>query len=303
MPTPAIPSQFDLMWPTLEALKELGGSARIDDIDEFVIEFEDFSEEQQSIKRRPGDHMSMIEYRLAWARNGLKLIGAIENSARGVWSITETGRAFQDSDQLISTVKQWRAEYARVYNKAKRQVKAAAKILTGGVEAESEVNIDSEIDEDIELDWKSQVISRLLELSPDGFERLAQRLLLEANFHNVEVLGRSGDGGIDGVGTLRVSLVAFPTYFQCKRYRGSVSASAVRDFRGAMAGRGEKGLLITTGSFTREARAEATRDGAPPVELVGGDDLADLLKEYQLGVVTQMVEQVTVETHFFDQFS
>jgi restriction system protein len=303
MPTSAIPTQSVLMWPTLEALKELGGSARIDEINQRVIDLEGFTEEQLAIKRRPSDRMSVIEYRLAWARSGLKLIAAIENSARGVWSITETGRTAQGPEQLISAIKQWRAKYVRTHNEARPQLRAAAKALADSNEAESEADIESEIAEDIDLDWKSQVINRLLELSPGGFERLAKRLLLEANFHNVEVLGQVGDGGIDGVGTLRVSLVAFRTYFQCKRYQGSVSASAVRDFRGAMAGRGEKGLLITTGSFTSDARKEASRDGALPVELVSGDDLADLLKEYQLGVVTQMVEQVTVEKHFFDQFS
>lgn len=124
----------------------------------------------------------------------------------------------------------------------------------------------------------------MLQLPPDGFERLAQRILREAEFTNVTVMGKSDDGGIDGMGTYRLSLVSFPVYFQCKRYKGTVSAGTVRDFRGAMAGRGEKGLLITTGSFTRDAQAEATRDGAPPVELIDGDRLCDVLKQYGLGV-------------------
>jgi restriction system protein len=147
-------------------------------------------------------------------------------------------------------------------------------------------------------------LDRLLEMEPSAFERLAQRLLREAGFRNVEVVGKTGDGGIDGVGVYQLSLVSFPIYFQCKRYRGSVSSGAVRDFRGAMAGRGEKGLLITTGAFTRDARDEATRDGAPPVELVSGDNLCDLLKEYSLGTRTETrtMEKVTVVPEFFDQF-
>ncbi len=127
--------------------------------------------------------------------------------------------------------------------------------------------------------WKNQVIDQLLLVTLDGFERLAQRLLREAGFVNVTILGKSGDGGIDGVGVYRLSLVSFTVYFQCKRYRGTVTAGAVRDFRGAMAGRGEKGLLITTGtgSFTRDAQYEASREGALPVELIDGDRLCDLL--------------------------
>jgi restriction system protein len=71
-----------------------------------------------------------------------------------------------------------------------------------------------------------------------------------------------------------------------------------------MAGRGEKGLLITTGSFTRDAQAEAIRDGAPPVELIDGDRLCDLLREYGLGVeVRQRVEEdVVVNPEFFDEY-
>jgi restriction system protein len=153
-------------------------------------------------------------------------------------------------------------------------------------------------------DWKDALISRLLEIPPDGFERLAQRLLREAGFVNVTVTGKSGDGGIDGVGTYRLSLVSFPVYFQCKRYKGVVTPSAVRDFRGAMSGRGEKGLLMTTGSFTRDAQAEASRDGAPPVELIDGDRLCDLLYEYRLGVdVRQRIEEdITVNPAFFDEY-
>ena len=139
-------------------------------------------------------------------------------------------------------------------------------------------------------------------MDPQAFERLSTRILKEAGFRKVEVLGKAGDGGIDGVGVYKVSLVSFPTYFQCKRYAGSVSAGAVRDFRGAMTGRGEKGLLITTGTFTPAARAEATRDGAPPIDLIDGDELCDLIMEYRLGVDVneRVVQDVIVDTNFFD---
>lgn len=296
-----MPNQFELMWPTIDALKSLGGSATIGEIVQRVISDEGFSEEQQAVKRRPGDHMSMIEYRLAWARNGLKLVGAVENSARGVWTLTELGRGYPDGDTLLTEVKQWRSQYNKEYQARKR--------LEGGREVEEGSNdltspMDEAIDDVIESDWRDQVLDRLLQLSPGGFERLAQRLLREADFRDVQVLGKSSDGGIDGVGDLRISLVSFPVYFQCKRYRDSVGAGAVRDFRGAMAGRGEKGLLITTSTFTREARQEASRDGAPPIELVTGQELAELLKKYEIGVrtVQRIVEDITVEASFFDQF-
>jgi len=162
--------------------------------------------------------------------------------------------------------------------------------------AETDDADDSEGD-----NWKDVLLDAVMAMRPDAFERLAQRLLREAGFISVNVTGGSGDGGIDGLGVYRLSLVSFPVFFQCKRYRGSVTPSAVRDFRGAMAGRGDKGLLITTGTFTSEAKKEATRDGAPPVDLIDGDRLCDLLREYKLGVTTEIVqvEKVAVRREFF----
>ena len=116
----------------------------------------------------------------------------------------------------------------------------------------------------------------------------------------MQVTGRSGDGGIDGIGVLRVNLLSFHVLFQCKRYQGSVSAGAIRDFRGAMVGRSDKGLFITTGTFTPDAKREATRDGAPAIELIDGDQLCDLLKQYELGVRTELVEKMTVEPGWFE---
>jgi restriction system protein len=138
-------------------------------------------------------------------------------------------------------------------------------------------------------------------MSPNAFERLAQRLLRESGFSSAVVTGRSGDGGIDGLGVYQISLLSFPVFFQCKRYSGSVGSSAVRDFRGAMAGRGEKGLLITTGTFTSDARAEAKRDGAPPIDLIDGDRLCDLLKENGIGISTteRVVEDVQIQHDYF----
>lgn len=139
-------------------------------------------------------------------------------------------------------------------------------------------------------------------MEPDAFERLCQRLLREHGFTQVEVTGRSGDGGIDGVGVLRVELISFRVVFQCKRYEGSVGAGQIRDFRGAMIGRADKGLFLTTGRFTASAKQEATRAGAPAIDLIDGSDLCDLLKKLDLGVQTKtiQVEEVSVDPTFFE---
>jgi restriction system protein len=152
----------------------------------------------------------------------------------------------------------------------------------------------------LEESWREELLARLLDLSPAAFERLSQRLLRESGFVEVKVTGRSGDGGIDGVGIVRLGgLLGFPILFQCKRYSGSVGSGVIRDFRGAMTGRADRGLVITTGTFSRDAKIEATRDGAPPINLVDGEQLLDKLKELHLGVDVRMVEQVSVEPEFF----
>ena len=167
------------------------------------------------------------------------------------------------------------------------------------------------VEDDVELEsgaegeaagtyWKDELLELLRGLSPAAFERLGQRLLREGGFLKVEVTGRSGDGGIDGIGVLRVNLLSFQVLFQCKRYQGTVGAAIIRNFRGAMVGRSDKGLLITTGTFTPDAKREATRDGAPAIELIDGDQLCDLLKQLNLGIRTEMVEKMTVEPAWFD---
>lgn len=280
----------ELMWPTIVALQTLGGSGRNEEINEQVARAAGITEDQMAYKREDRHHLTLIEYRIAWARSRLKDLGLLENSSSGVWALTELGRRVTEAE-----------------------LKALPRIPTSRKEPrrESEVDLDTvTFDKDVgdhdglDSDWKVVLLNRLLEMAPASFERLAQRLLREAGFRNVEVTGKSGDGGIDGVGVYQLSLVSFPIYFQCKRFKGAVSSGAVRDFRGAMAGRGEKGLLITTGTFTRDARDEASRDGAPPVELISGDDLCDLLRQYSLGVRTEsrVVERVTVQPEYFDEF-
>jgi len=210
------------------------------------------------------------------------------NSTRGVWSTTERGRELTPDD-----IEPLHAEYVLALRNSRRRKRQA--------DAASDTGAPLDPDSDAEQDWKEQLLEALLSVAPDQFERLARRLLREAGFISATVTGKSGDGGIDGIGVYRLSLVSFPVFFQCKRYKGSVGAAAVRDFRGAMSGRGDKGLLITTGNFTAEAKTEATRDGAAPIDLIDGERLCDLLKTYELGVrrTIRQVEEVEVLPAFF----
>lgn len=296
-----IPTYVDVMLPTLQALEKLGGSGTKEEIDEAAVEVIGLSDAQLGVEFPPESTQkgSKVLHRLAWARSYLKKFGALNNSTRGVWTLEPPARQFLDAEKPVA-VAMIRAADSEARRELRARRLASAAVALPHTAADDVPPDETADDGDDTSDWKGRLLGRLGALEPSAFERLAQRLLREAGFRNVEVTGRSGDRGIDGVGVYRPSLVSFPIYFQCKKWAGTVGSSEVRDFRGAMVGRGEKGLLITTGTFSAEARREATRDGAPPVDLIDGPDLCDLLKEYGVGVRSRMTEVVELESSFFD---
>lgn len=275
-----LPTYETMMNPTLQALKELGGSATIEELYNKVVEIMGVPNEQLEIPHKEGGSQTEVEYRLAWTRSYLKKYGILENSSRGVWALTTKGRQTEKVNPKDVT-KYW------------REIKKKEQPSNGYDESEEETE---------ELIWREELLQTLLKMKPDAFERLIQRVLRESGFIQVQVTGRSGDGGIDGKGIMRLGgLMSFHVLFQCKRYKGSVTPNQVRDFRGAMVGRADKGLLITTGNFTKDAVKEATRDGASPIDLIDGDALVDILKGLGLGVSTEIVkiEKVTVDKDWF----
>ena len=278
-----MPTHLDLLNPLLDAMHALGGSGTTDEINKTVGQTLDLPE---AVLNQPHDpertSRTEVEYRLAWARNYLKHFGILENSSRGIWAIRPEKQGIHqvDPNEVGRVV---RALLAQRRAEAEEQEEEAGG--TGGPALVAEED----------LPWRQELYRVLTEvISPEAFERLSMRLLRESGFTQVEVTGRSGDGGIDGKGIMRIGgLLSFHVIFQCKRYQGAVSAGHLRDFRGAMVGRADKGLFITTGTFTRDAVKEATRDGAPPIDLVDGEQLADKLKELGLGVKTEKVERVS----------
>ena len=275
MPRPA-----DLMWPTLRALERLGGSASIRELDDRVSTDLGLPEAILDVLNGDGPQTKFAN-RCGWARTLLRGIGAVDNSARGVWTITEAGRRIGSADEVRELVRLQRREYRGDPRKARQEPDTA----------------DESSEEE---SWRAALLGILREMKPDAFERLCQRLLREHGFTRVEVTGRSGDGGIDGTGVLRVNLLSFHVNYQCKRYAGTVGPGSIRDFRGALAGRADKGLFITTGRFTKDAEREAVRDGAMAIDLINGDELCGLLRDKGLGVVTETVERVTPDPGFFD---
>jgi restriction system protein len=282
MKNKGVPTFDELMDPTVQALKRLGGSASIDELVPEIVRLLNLPQEVADVPHGTTGRTE-LEYRSAWARTYLRKAGLIKNSERGIWALTPEGAQANSVDgrQIARDVaKQFQAERATDNESA-------------GAPGAAEEAV-------VALTWQDKLVGVLQAMDPIAFERLCQRLLRESGFIEVEVTKRSGDGGIDGHGTIRIGgLISFNVLFQSKPYTGNIGPDTVRDFRGAMVGRADKGMIISTGGFTLEARREATRDGAPPIDLIDGRLLAEKLKELKLGVKTNLVEHVEVLDEWF----
>lgn len=246
-----IPNYAQLIENTFVALKELGGSGKNTEINAKVAQLMNLSDEVLDVPHLNSSSMSEVNYRCAWARTLLKNHGAIENSARSVWAITAAFASVETVD----------GDYIEKNCKKSSQTKntpAEVQMENAGVEIPEEVR-----------SWRRKLQDVIQNMDPYGFERLTQRLLREYGFTQVEVTKKSGDGGIDGTGKLKINgIFSFNIAFQCKRYHGVVGAGDIRDFRGSLTTNIEKGVFITTGSFSKAAIEEASAPGKQQIDLI-----------------------------------
>ena len=276
-----IPQYTDMFNPVIQALRDLGGSGSIEEINSKVIEQQKYQSDIVDILHGDGP-MTEIEYRLAWSRTYLKKYGILENSSRGIWAISNEKNDIKkvNPKEVVDFV------------------------LSLGKQKKTKINNNDTNIEDNEIEnktWQEELMELFLAMSPDAFERLIQRILRESGFTQVEVTGKTGDGGIDGKGIFKIAgLISFNVLFQCKRWKNSVTASDIRDFRGALQGRADKGLFATTGSFTRDAIKEASRDGATPIDLLDGEALTNKIKELKLGITIETIENITINKKWFE---
>ena len=282
----AIRSRFaNYLNPVLAGLRALGGSARPGEVNDWVAAHLSISDAERAVENKGG--VPRFYNDVAWARFYLTRAGYLDASKRGLWTLTEVGRnaGTLSEEQIVGVLRQ-------VQSAASEPETAEDAVEAPADDAVTDARVGS---------YREQTLDLLRALPPSGFERLCQRILRESGFQQVKVTGRSGDGGIDGVGILQVNaFVSFKVLFQSKRYVGSVTPSQVRDFRGAMAGRADKGLIITTGSFTVDAQAEAVRDGVPQIELVDGNGLVSLLEQLELGLAPRTTYELVPA--FFKEF-
>lgn len=273
--------------PLLDALRDLGGSCKPQEAVERVAANLGVSDELLNETMRSGG--LRFQNQVHWARFYLARAGLMEASRRGVWSLSEVGRQTHlsdaEADEIFLT-------WSKLDQKNRRDTQSSPDTIDDL--ALSTVELADEQSE-------NNIVDTLHGLSPKGFEQFCQRLLRESGFSEVHVTGQSGDGGIDGHGTLEINpLVSFKVLFQCKKHKNSVSSPAVRDFRGAMQGRADKGIILSTGVFTTEARREASRDGVPPIELIDGQKITELMQKLELGVTPRTIYEI--DRNFFSQF-
>ncbi len=278
------PDFIKFFLPIVNVLEELGGSGKPSEITDLVIEKFNFSEKELDQKNQNGE--STIRNRIAWARFYLAKGNVIDSSKRGVWVLKNGYKEQLKNKSPFLFFKEVHKQFQR----------------DGKKEHITNKEVEQEISEELKInDYKNQLIELLKSLSPNGFERLCQRLLREAGFSQVKVTGKSGDGGIDGYGVLEVNpLLGFKVLFQSKRYKDTVSSDKIRDFRGSLAGRADKGIFITTGRFTKDAQDEAVRDGATPIDLIDGEKLVSLFENLELGLKPRTVYDIDYD--FFKEF-
>jgi restriction system protein len=276
----------------LSALKELGNSGTPSEVSKIIAEKENISDD--ALDKRLKNRTSYFENQVAWAKYYLAKAGLVDTSRRGVWSLTEKGI------QVNITEK----DAVRLWQEINQQLKSHATVAADIPETALEEEIaPSDVSETTVTDYKQELLEIIRNLPPAGFEHLCKRLLRESGFDEVEVTGRTGDNGIDGKGILRINpFLSMKVLFQSKRYGANspVTASHVRDFRGAMSGRTDKGILITTSFFTIDAQREASREGVEQIELVDGEKLVAMFEQLQLGLKSKAGYEV--DAKFFEEF-
>lgn len=272
--------------PLLDALRDLGDSGKPKEVSTKIAENLKLSDSILDETLNSGTNK--FHNQVAWARQYLVWEGLLDSSKHGTWKLTEQGKnTTLNEEQSLELCLKW----IDFHTKAKKEKSGKTIIEVQDISKPT----------DFEPDSNSDLLSVLQSLSPSGFEKLCRELLREHGFENVVVTGGSHDGGIDGYGTLEMNpFVSFKVLFQAKRYKGAVSRAQVGDFRNAMIGRAEKGIILTTGTFSNEAIKEANRDGAPQIELVDGEKLIRMFEKVELGLIPKTIYEI--DFNYFKRF-
>jgi len=281
------------MGPLLDALRQLGDSGTPKEASDLIAKNLKIPDKKKEELMESGT--ARFHNQVCWARQYLVWEGLISSEKRGVWQLTKQGReTFLNTETSRALFKKW----VEVHAKQRKSKQGANQ------SSESKETTDEKIEniENLEeFSHREKLLNVLWRISPDGFERLCKYILRLYGFENVQVTPKGRDGGIDGFGTLQLNpFVSFKVIFQCKRYKGTVSRAQVGDLRNAMIGRADKGIMMTTGNFSEDAKREADREGAPPIELIDAEALIDLMEKEEIGLNPKTVYDVDYQ--FFEKY-
>jgi len=282
-----MPTYRELVLPVLRAVENAGGSAQRTEMEDLVSEMFPDALLDVTYPNRP--NKSVLLDRVGWGKSCAKLIGALDSPRQAFFVLTELGRELlsMDSEDAYAKIRELDINY--------RASRRAAKHST----SDEEVLIDEE--EEVEGEWREQLLGRLHQLSPEGFERFVIALMKTFEM-TLEHVGGSGDEGIDGIGLAPLSpVLSTRVAIQAKRYnpeKAAVSRDAVALFQRDAATKGaERAIMITLGRFTKPARDAAVAT-TPMVELIDGERLCDLVRQQEFGIRIQPV----VDAGWFNRF-
>jgi len=265
----AIPSTKDIELPLLQEIEAAGGEAKPSELyNKVARHFSQLTSADQKVIH-PRSGLPIWRNRVQWARQHLVNKGQIDASIRGIWKITDKGRAKlgvvpPPPPPSPSTI-------GALLDRERQQISV-------------------------------QLHELLMNIHPQQFEAFAARLLESVGFADVEVTKYVGDGGIDGYGNLEMGVVKVRAAFQVKRWRNNVPPAEVNQFRGAIMGEFDQGIFITTSDFSDEAKKVSSKRGAVPIVLINGDRIVNIMLEKGLGVRQEPLTVTRIDEEFFAGF-
>lgn len=301
-----MPTHQQLVRPVLRAVLELGGSAKSREIIEHVVEnYPDVERFMEMVYPKNPDNAVFV-HRTAFGRSLAKRIGAMEQPSRGMYLLTQLGKQLLDApeDEALEKIHALQREDDRQRRRSKMESNSDALIADEEAdETDPQVPDTTEIDDDDPgTEWKSRLLKRLHQLTPEGFEKFVLYILRRYGLELTHV-GGSADEGIDGIGTAPLSpVLSSRVAVQVKRYEPNgrpIGRETVALFqRDAQTKGAERAILVTLSRFTAPARNAAT-SSTPTVDLINGDRLAELIRD---GGDSGVSLQPTVNESRFNHF-
>jgi restriction system protein len=301
-----IPDYQTVMLPLIETLADGRERTMRELTDLLAVQFDLTDQERE--EPLPSGQQSVFTNRVAWAKTHLKYAGLLENPARGRVQISELGRqVLREKPESINVklLKRF-SSYRDFVSRSAPGRQEIPESIAAVEDRRTPLELIDTSFQSLRKATTEELLSRLKQCSPGFFESVVVRLLLAMGYGGVaghgSVTGKSGDGGIDGVikqDKLGLDVVCI----QAKRWEGPVGRPVIQGFAGSMDYiRAKKGVILTTSTFTKEARDFVERIEGKKVVLIDGDELADLMIEHRLGVVTvKTYELREVSNDFFDE--